>query len=237
LKWINDFAGFDHAVFFYGWAGSFFSDARREAFPYPMYGRIVNFLAGGETVTVTDNEYLSGDLELLMQRVAVETRPDKAYNRVVVMGKAAEGLEAYKPSLSIGVARVPTNRARTYVDGETLVWPYRNAPEQSWERTLIMREDLAQIPAVAQAIANGVISLIKDVKLQYPEVTLRGNPLWYWGDKVNFKMLGVSSDLSIGLASQTFRVERVTHSIDFETEDTTKAFTTNLTLSPQTGVG
>jgi hypothetical protein len=202
-----------------------------------MYGRIVNFLAGGETVVVTDREYLAGDLELLMQRVAVETRPEKAFNRVVVMGGKADGMEALRPALSIGVARVPTVWSRTYADGETLVIPYRNAPEQSWERTLIMREDLAIIPGVAQAIADGVIGLIKNVKLQYPEVTLRGNPKWFWGDKVQFKMQGVYSDHSIGLAGQTFRVERVTHTVNFETEDATTAFTTNLTLSPQTGVG
>jgi hypothetical protein len=188
-----------------------------------MYGRLINMLRGRGVVTVTDREYLAGDLEVLMKRAATESRPDRAINRQLVYGRALEGAEAFLPSMTIAEARLPSDDP--------------NAAERTWERTDILQEDLATHPQMARGIANGIIDLLTGIPMHFPDVLLRGDTRWYWGDPVEFKMQSVSSDLSIGLVGQRFRSERILHSVDVETPDSPAPYTSGLYLSPATAIG
>jgi hypothetical protein len=221
LSWINKIAAYDHAVFFYGWPGD---TERFETWPVPCYGRINNFTAGAPTRWIYDADYVGGDLGNLLLAAQTETRPEQKINRALVWGNPAnQQAPAFLPALMVGEARLPSSDP--------------NSADYSWERTEILKEDIAGVPGAAQGIANGVISQLSGVTMQFPDVTVRGNPLWFWGDKVQFQMNSIGSDLSIGLQNHVFRVQKVTHKLDFSGSDPTREFTTELNMRPVSGTG
>lgn len=223
LSWISQFAGYDRAAFFYGWPGN---SERFEEWPMPCYGRMNNFAATGVLRTVYDTDYVGGDLDRLLLSATTETRPEKDINRVLVWGNPPGAtVPALLPALMMGEARLSTN-------GDT----YHNAAEYSWERTEVLKEDIAGYPGVAQGIAQGYIGQLQGVKMQFPDVTLRLHPQWFWGDQIQFEMSSAASDASLGLQGHTFRVEAVTHQVNFAGGDPMGA-TTQLKIRPLSATG
>lgn len=238
ISWIEQFKKIDHAEFFYGWPGSFDSETRLDGAPMPMYGRIVDFLRAQSIVTVTDQEYLAGDLEKLIKKMSTETRPESDFNRVVVMGKRADGDDGgLLPAYVIAEARIPTNQTVVHADDTETTIPSPRSPEGAWERTMTIRSDIALSKPIAQAMADSAIYLMRYVDMDWPDIVLRGDARWYWGDRATLKLQGVDSDTSIRLNGKTFRVERVVHVINFESEGDADPFTTTLTTAPITPIG
>lgn len=219
LGWINKLAAYDHAVFFYGWPNGY-----EDTFPVPVYGRILNIISGRPTWDIPDARYVAGDENKVMLSAETDTRPDSDINRVLVWAKGPgkeSGLEALLPAVRMAEDRLKPDDL--------------NAPENTWERTLIIREEIGFIPTVAEGIAAGVLQLLRDVLMQFPRVTMRGQARMQWGDKLTATQgAACGSDDTLGLAGQGFRIERVEHSFNMENG---VDFTTTAWVRPLSSTG
>lgn len=213
LDWILKVAGFDKAVFYYGWP-----EGLHNEWAVPMYGRIPQIIATMPTITIPDNDYLSGDTAKLLLSVTTESRPDRDFNRVLAWANPNnESASDFMPATRMGV--------------DQLQMPDINAPERSWERTMVIREDFGWIPGGVEALASGVTMLLGDSEMTWPSFTTRGNPSLQWGVKATFKMSGSGSDETIKLDGKTFRCERVEHNFDMALSGP-DLWTTNVNARP-----
>ena len=219
LKWINDIALMDHAIFYYGrpfgWTG----------YPVPMYGRILNIISGRPTWIIPDLKYAEGDQNKVMLSADVSHRPERDVNRVLVWGSAPPGLEELVPALFMGESRLPANDV--------------NAPEHDWERTLVIRESVANFPGLAQDLADAVISELAGREMEFPQLTMRGQATLSWGDKLQTREEGVCPDISdtnLGLEGKTFRVEKLQHQFEFDKSGGAE-FTTTAWVRPLSAYG
>lgn len=199
MAWIGKLAAYDHAVFYYG------RPSGHTGFPCPVYGRILNILAGQPTYTIPDLKYVEGDQNKALLAAENERRPERDINRVLVWGKQPEGGAAQLlPSFRMAEARLPAGD--------------RNSPEKSWERTLVIKSELANYPGGAEAIAMGTIAELRDRVMAFPRLEMQGQSYLTWGVKITGKTEGECpniSDTAIGL-QQTFRVEKVQHTFEFD---------------------
>lgn len=218
INWIDKIRAYDHAVFFYGWPSGYSGD-----WPAPVYGRILNIIAGRATITIPDKEYLSGDRHKVMLSAETEGRPDKDFNRFLVWANpGGAAAPDFIPAIRMAEARLPTDD--------------RNAAELTWERTDVIKEDIAAPAGAAEGLAMGRMLLQRDVETIWPKSTLRFLPTLDWGYKVQFAMDGATSDVTIGLNGKTFRVEKVQHTIEFGSNDANPA-KTNIWTRPLSGTG
>lgn len=206
LSWITTIAAFDRAIFFYGT-----SEGYNGSWPYPVYGRITEILAARQTThVIPDADYELDDANRMVEKLSVSARADANINRVLAWsnGFGGDGMESWMPALRMSEAR--------------LVPPDKNAPENSWARTKVLRSDLAGLPGGVEALAQVYINQIRNRVMQWPTLTMRGQdyrPLvgerpTFWGDKIRLHTNGELSDTTLGLnyngdSTREFRVERV----------------------------
>lgn len=188
----------DRCVSFYGWPdGAFVTD-----WPVLCYGRIPEFLkklhpTRSTFIRIPDSNYLAGDVNKLLQMASTETRPERNINRVLTLGDTPTGgLEAVLPSLRMGEARLPPSDPRS--------------PENSWEKTHIIRNSIYQFPGAAEAVAMKIIADITGLLMQFPVFQFRGFPV-QWGSICQLVANGSGSDATLGLTGLPFRVEQVKH--------------------------
>jgi hypothetical protein len=213
LSWIHDFEEQDQGVFFYGHPNGY--DGER---PYPLYGNLANIIAARSfTHLIPDAIYQSGvlgdvDADTLLQKVSIDARPDKHFNRVWVLARGlfGDGLEGILPAMRMAVAELPAGDP--------------NAAAYSWERTKVIRNNLAGFPGGAEALAYVYIELLSNVILKWPTFQFRGRdyrPLSnerpvHFGDKLIAKMDGAESDSGLGISGVNWRVERCEHVWDMQ---------------------
>ena len=231
LTWIKKIADMDRAVFYYGWAGGYTSD-----WPMPIYGRMVgaNGIQTGRPLHTIYDAAVVGEtvdqfavkVAALVQEISAETRPDKMMNTFVVWGSgtlygdATEGMGL--PSFRI---------AETSLSDYGAADP--NRAELTWERTQVVRNDFASMEGGAEAMAAVMRNESQNTKLRWPSVTFRGQDLKdvfipgpsggtvsespvTVGDRMQLNFVGESTDASINLAAQIFRVERVENSWEMD---------------------
>jgi hypothetical protein len=205
LGWIGDFTERDQGVFFYGHPNGY--DGER---PYPIYGNIANIIAARQFVhVIPDAIYQAGslgdvDADTLLQKVSIDARPDAHINRVLVLARGlfGDGLEGILPAMRMAVAEIGSD--------------HPNAAYHTWERTKVIRNNLAGFPGAAEALAKLYISLLTDVVLRWPTFTFRGRdyrPLSgerpvHWGDRIKTLQSGPESDTGLGISGIEWRVER-----------------------------
>jgi hypothetical protein len=209
LGWIKRIAQYDHGEFFYGWPQGYNGE-----WPVPIYGRILNLIAGRPTIVIPDAIYVPGDGDRVLQSIENETRPDRNINRVLVWGNFGQNdLDGYLPAERMAEARLSADDI--------------NAPEKTWERTLVIQDDLAAAPGSAEAIAFGLIGELRNRYMEWPRVVFRGDATVTWGHKLQLKQQADcpdDSDTSMGLTGKTFRVERIDHIFDMGSDGKPKTF-------------
>lgn len=95
-----------------------------------------------------------------------------------------------------------------------------------WPKTVLLSP-----PGGAEALAQGVISLLSNVDMIWPTVTLRGYNKYQWGDTVTFKLTDTIVKNNPEINGKMFRVEKVHHVIDLKS-DNGDYYTTQLSLRP-----
>lgn len=192
LSWINKVAEHDRAVFLYATPVG----GVTAGWPVPIYGRAPQIVAGRSvTHAITDAEYVEGEVNKLLTSAQNETRNNANINRVLTWGAVPHGMEAFMPALQQGEARLPSSDY--------------NAAESSWERTLIVKHDNFSIPGGAQSHANALIHELVGRRAFFPQVDVRGDGGYEWGNLATFQL----ADAGVGLNGITFRIERVSHQI------------------------
>ncbi|BCM89028.1 hypothetical protein IAD21_00871 [Abditibacteriota bacterium] len=196
--WMQSLAAKDQCVCFFGWPPGYENQE-----PCLIYGRLPQILgATGLRLHILRDVLVNGSRAGLLSMINVERRPERTFNRVVVAGADEPGLAGLAPSLFVYEANLPNSDAHSAL--------------RSWEKTVLIRDDLAYL--TGQAIGQGVIQLMQGVDLRWPTFTL-GNGA---GDErigalhlVQVNLSGAYADVGLELGSQTFRAENVTHQCAF----------------------
>lgn len=204
LSWLKTIAkndgGQESTVIYYGWPDGYDGE-----WPVPIYGRLLNIIAGRTVKVLPDADYISGDINKLIQRMSVERRPDRNINVVTAYAAGAPNI-ADNIDLPIRMAQA------------RLAFDDINAPEDTWERELELDVEMGAAPGArgfggVEAAALDFIELMKNRDMDFPDLVIRGDAEMDWGDKVQVKLQNAcGSDTTIGLHGVTFRVEQVEHS-------------------------
>lgn len=209
LGWINQFEELDSALF----AILHENGDPTEGWAKPVYGRLPSIIALRPTHRFADRIYLSDDINHLLMNTRVETRPESNINRILVTGSPPQGdLAAFMPALpqTVAEARLPTSDP--------------NSAERTWERTLWVRSDLANLSrpgTISDYIARRFIDDIQGVKMLFPSSTVRGEPTMCFGNKVEYEVTqsGCAGDDALRINGQTFVAENIVHVFDFDKGD------------------
>lgn len=209
-SWLADIATEEKAIFFFE-RGVFY------------WGRLTEILRTRTPRTIPDKVYVNGDLSRVASYFSTSFKPERAINAVTIVGKEAQGLEGFLPSLRIGHAELGSSDA--------------NRAALTWERTHYAMTPLALLDA--EVIAAGIIARLADVRAEYPTVRYRGDEAARAGDVLTFKLSGTASDTTIGLDDLSVRAETILHKLTCDKASTfiTEATCRPLTAEERTAVG
>jgi hypothetical protein len=223
LSWIGDLQKKDGGtVFFYGWP-----NGHNGTWPIPCYGRERLFMQAANGIkTIYDTRLPNGVPAYVLLSSDSETRPDKDINRVLVWATNNMGvdLRGLLPALRMAEARLPSDDI--------------NSAEKSWERTYVIRDELAHIPGAAEARALLLIDMLRGRLRQWPRLTCRGDATLTWGSRVQVApgtlLCPDSPDYTMAIYNTVFRVDRVEHSFVFGEKND---WTTTLQTHPENQYG
>lgn len=225
MSWINQISTMDYAVFFYGYPGttsSITSNAVVEQ--VPIYGHYNNIVQSARNWDLSDAVLADGDQDFLIQSIETGAMPEWDINRVIVWGSLPTGNPGLLPVPAVFV-------------GEDRLGPTDiNAPEENWERTLLMQGGLYQSSDMCRAVARLTLSQWKNLKVRRVRLNFRGEPLMQWGDTITPDTNNEMSDTSLDVHNQVFRVIRLENSYDFQSGGP-NAFRTTATCFPVSALG
>lgn len=198
---INQIGKLDHALFMYAWPGGYANN-----WPAPVYGRrknIIDAISGGVAFELPDVISVAGDIDKLILSADNETRPWSEFNRILIWADGGQGGQsALTPAVRMAEGRLPADDP--------------NSAENTWENTLILREDVGYAPGMAERIKDLILADITGVELQWPTIVCMGQATLQWGMVVMPVMEatgtnGNYSDTTLGLNGKLFRIEKVQH--------------------------
>jgi len=219
LDWIQQIADADFGTFCFGLHPDYpFGPA------VPIYAHYqADLQSHADAIRIPDTQYdgYGNDVDGLLEGLRTQQRPHVDYNCVVVWGHPPQGdvdrdIMPALPQVS-GVAWI--------IDNDDLP---EQLPQYTWERTLVKQGTQFWMPPVARVVALGIAALLRGVDPRNIPVTIRGEPLIHYGDKVRFAMTSTHSEALVD-ADEEFRVMRVEHDIDMDA----KTWKTDLSCAPR----
>jgi len=224
LSWIQNFCGYDFAVFYFGYTGGQGITIEGVQWPVPVYGQYWNILSGTNAISIPDAIYVDGDASKVLSHAETQTLPEWDVNRVLVWGKTPAGDPGQLPFPAVwsGEARLPMSDSK--------------APENSWERTHLMQGTHFYHPGSAQATAEFTMREFIGKEIRRVQLRFPGRETMWWGDKVMPLMSKVTSDPTLGIHNEEFRVIRLENNYDIQSGGI-KSFQTTATCFPLSATG
>lgn len=246
--WVSTIAEMDSAVFFMAppivnFAADPMTD-NRNGWPVPTYGRLQYWLTKGpRKIWVTgDNVYPEGTfgpektIQFLIESLDLETRADRDFNHFYAASSP--------PGTDMGGIMPGLRMSEAYVRKG------RNIAAASWRRTRDIQNEMAWAGGPGQAGVDALVQVarneIEGVKLQWPQITVSGEPTMYPGD-----IMDICRDLSNtnvphsyaspagydGMATVRTRIHNLEHEISLNGSAKSRRWTTKVDLRPMLADG